>query len=297
MLDYKLKVFFTVANRLSFSKAAEELHITQPAVTRHIKQIEEHFNQKLFERLGNSIKLTEAGTLFLEHGKTILENYRSLQFDMNALIDETEGILKIAASTTFAQYILPAALSEFHEKFPKVKVLLLNRNTEDVEHAILDKTAELGFTEGQYRNREISYHEFLKDEIVLVVANGHPLFNSRPMSLETLCKEPIVLREEGSGTLEVILDSLQKKGVTMPDLNVDMRLGSSESIKSYLGNKNTVAFLSINTVLRELKSLELGIVDIDGLSMERSLHYIFKHGHQSALSTLFLNFIQHHYNF
>ncbi|MEH6407132.1 MAG: LysR family transcriptional regulator, partial [Leeuwenhoekiella sp.] len=97
MFDYKLKVFYTVASRLSFSKAAEELNITQPAVTRHIQQIENTLSQKLFERQGNRISLTNAGLVLLKHTKVIFDNYKALQFDLNALIDRTEGILKIGA--------------------------------------------------------------------------------------------------------------------------------------------------------------------------------------------------------
>lgn len=296
MFDYKLQVFYSVATRLSFSKAAEELHITQPAVTKHIKNIELHFKQRLFERKGNSINLTPAGITLLQHTKTIFGQYKALQFDMNALIDQTEGVLRIAASTTVAQYVLPEALAKFHKKFPKVSLTLLNANTENVEKAILTDTVELGFIEGYSKNREIAYHPFLKDEIVLVVANGHSLFNRPAMSVKELVDKPLVLREEGSGSLEIILEALQKQSVSLQDLTIEMRLGSSESIKTYLSDKYSMAFLSVNTILKELKSGELGIIDIQDFSIERPFHFIFKQGHQSALSTLFLNFLQHHYN-
>ncbi|WP_062056253.1 LysR family transcriptional regulator [Aquimarina longa] len=296
MFDYKLHVFYTVANRLSFSKAGEELHITQPAVTRHIKQIEEHFNQKLFERQGNSISLTKAGKVLLAHSKEIFEHYKVLQYEMNELINKTEGILRIAASTTVAQYILPEVLAKFHKKHPKVKVTLMNANTESVEQSILDVDVELGFIEGKSKNREISYHPFLKDEIVLVVAKGHPLFNTNSIHLDFLSKMPFVLREEGSGTLETIIEALRKKNIFKTDLNIQMRLGSSESIKSYINDNNSVAFLSINTILKELKSGELGIIDINNFSIERTFYYIFRQGHHSSLSALFLKFLQNHYN-
>lgn len=295
MFDYRLRVFFTVANRLSFSKAAEELHITQPAITRHIKQIENHFGQKLFERKGNSIALTKAGSLLFSHSKRILQGYKELEFDMNALVDRTEGVLRIAASTTVAQYVLPLLLAKFHKQYPKVKVSLISANTEDVENAVLGSDAELGFIEGRSKNRELAYQPFLKDEIVPVVGAGHPLFNANAISLQELKKQPLVLREEGSGTLEIVLQELAKAGIAFHDLNVEMRLGSSVSIKSYLGDDRSMAFLSVNTVLSELKSGELGIVDVTGLSLERDFHYIFKQGHHSALSSLFLDFLRYHY--
>ena len=296
MFDYKLKVFYTVALRLSFSKAAEELRITQPAVTRHIKQIEEHFKQKLFERQGNSICLTGAGEVLLKHAKVISAHFEELQFDMNSLIENTEGTLRIAASTTVAQYILPKLLAKFHQKFPKVKITMINQNTSEVERSILDKTVELGFIEGRSKNREIAYVPFLKDEIVLVVAKGNPVFRKELLSLEELRNLPVVLREHGSGTLQVILESLDKVGIKPEELQTVMNLGSSESIKSFLADGKTVAFLSINTILKELKSGDFFIVDVEGLEIKRDFHYAIQQGHQSALSALFLKFLSHHYN-
>ena len=263
MTPYKLHVFNAVATRMSFSKAAAELHITQPAVTRHIKQLEEHFKQQLFERKGNSIRLTHAGAVLLEHTKIIVGQYKTLEFDMNALIDRTQGVLSIAASTTMAQYILPEALSKFHHKFPNVQVTLISANTQDVEKEVLASSVELGFIEGRSKNREISYHPFMKDEIVLVAAKGHALYNKGAITAEVLDTLPIILREEGSGSLEIIKDALKEAHVPVEKLNVVMRLGSSESIKTYIQDKKSVAFLSINTILKELKTTELGIVDID----------------------------------
>lgn len=281
---------------MSFSKAAEELHITQPAVTRHIKQLEDHFKQKLFERKGNSISLTHAGTVLLEHTKNILEQHKTLEFDMNALIDRTQGVLSIAASTTMAQYILPEALSKFHQKFPKVQLTLISANTQDVEKKVLDSAVELGFIEGNSKNREISYHPFMKDEIVLVAAKGHALFNKGAIAIKDLHNLSLVLREEGSGSLDIIKQALKEAQVPVEKLNVVIRLGSSESMKTYIQDKRSVAFLSINTILKELKTTELGIIDVEGLSINRNFSYIFKQGHQSPLASLFLNFLKHHYN-
>lgn len=296
MFDYKLHIFLTVATRLSFSKAAEELHVTQPAITRHIKQLEDHFDQKLFERKGNSIDLTHAGVILLKHCKELFLLHKTLQFDMNALIVKTEGTLRIAASTTIAQYLLPEVLAKFHKKYPKVKVSLLNANTTRVEKDVLDQNVEVGFIEGVTKNRELAYHNFLKDEIVLVVAKGHPLFNGQAIELGDLKKIPLVLREKGSGTLEFIVEALKKSNIPEDDLDVEMRLGSSESIKSYLKDQESAAFLSINTILDELKAGDLGIVDINDFSISRHFNYIQQQGHHAALSQLFLNFIHFHYN-
>jgi len=296
MFDYKLHVFLTVATRLSFSKAAEDLHITQPAVTRHIKQLEQHFKQKLFERKGNSIELTHTGHVLAKHSKTIKSLHEALQFDMNALIDKTAGELRIAASTTIAQYVLPRILADFRKKYPKVSISLISDNTAIVEQQLLNQNAEIGFIEGQTKNRELAYHKFLDDEIILVVAKGHALYNSKAISTETLRNLPIILREKGSGTLEIIGNALKEIHIPIASLQVEMYLGSSESIKSYLKDQHSVAFLSVNSVLDELAAGDLGVVDIEEFSIERSFNIVFKHGHQSSLSQIFLNFLQLHYN-
>ena len=296
MLDYKLHVFLIVATRLSFSKAADELHITQPAITRHIKHLEDHFHQRLFDRKGNSISLTTAGELLLKHAKELFHFHKEMQFNMNALIDRTEGVLSIAASTTIAQYILPEILAKFHKQFPGVKVELFSANTEVIEHQILNEEAQIGFIEGQAKNRELSYHPFMNDEIVLVIAKGHHLYEEVSITLAHLKKLSLVLREKGSGTLEFIINALKKTQIDVNDLQVDMHLGSSESIKSYLKAKESVAFLSINTVSNELKSGDLRILDIEDFSIKRTFNYIAKQGYKNELAQVFLNFITHHYN-
>ncbi|WP_373056689.1 LysR substrate-binding domain-containing protein [Zunongwangia sp. H14] len=296
MLDYKINIFLTVADRLSFSKAAEELHITQPAVSRHIKQLEDHFNQKLFERQGNRIALTKAGTLLLNYTKKIFILHGELEFDMNALVDKTGGVLKIAASTTLAQYILPGALANLRKKYPQIEVILTSANTEKVEQQVLKQNAEIGIIEGFSKNRELSYQKFLRDEIVLVVSKNHPLFNNPPIPLVKLKELPLVLREKGSGTLEFIMKRLKENGFSPEQLNIEMRLGSSESIKSYLKEGNCAAFLSINSVLDELKFGSLGIVDIDSFQIDRHFHFIQKMGNHSSLAQLFIDFMTRRYN-
>ncbi|MCF8714345.1 LysR family transcriptional regulator [Joostella atrarenae] len=296
MLAYKLHIFNTVAMRLSFSKAAEELHITQPAVTRHIKQLESHFKQKLFERKGNSIELTKAGNLLLVHVKELLKLHRALEFDMNALNDNTEGRLQIGASTTIAQYVLPEVLAGFHKMYPKTKVTLINGNTEAIEQKVLDQTVEIGCIEGHSKNRQLSYHSFLKDEIVFVVAKGHSLYNKSEITLNEVKTQPLIIRERGSGTLEFILKALEEKGVFEKDLTIEMQLGSPESIKSYIKDKRSVAFMSVNTILDELSNGSLRIIDIRDFYIKRNFSYIVKQGNQSSLSQLFINYLENHYN-
>jgi LysR family transcriptional regulator, transcriptional activator of the cysJI operon len=296
MFDFRLKVFNTVAKRLNFTKAAEELYISQPAITKHIQEIESNYKIKLFERNGTKIKLTQAGETLLQYTEQLFSIYRNLEFELNNLAQRHRGILRIGASTTVAQYVLPPVLATFHEKFEEIKVRLINNNTEQIEHSLQQNDIDLGIIEGQSKNSLFKYTEFVKDELVLVSSTKNPLAKRQTIEPEELLKIPLLLREPGSGTLEVIAHSLKPLGIKISQLQVEMQLGSSESIKSYLLNSNALAFLSIHSILKELRHNEYCIIDVTGLNMERYFYFIQKHGEAEALPELFMRFASH-YNF
>lgn len=295
-MDFRLKVFFTVANRLSFTKAAAELFITQPAVSKHIQELEEQYKIKLFDRNGSKISLTKAGELLLNHTKNIFEIYREIDFDLSTLINQQQGTLRLGASTTISHYIIPPLLARFHQKLKDIKVSLLNGNTEQIEKALLNKEIEIGIVEGQSKNQSIKYSEFLKDELVLVCNNSNPLKNKEQITLEELKTLRFITREQGSGTLEVIEHTLKPFGINLSQLTIEMQLGSTESIKSYLMNSDCVAFISIHAIEKELKNNELVILDIDNFVIERFFYIISLKGKVDALSELFIKNIASHYN-
>ena len=295
-MDFRLKVFFTVANRLSFTKAAKELFITQPAVSKHIQELEEQYKIKFFERNGSKISLTNAGELLLNHTKNIFEVYREIDFDMSALINQQRGLLRLGASTTISQYIIPPLLARFHQKLQEIKVNLLNGNTEQIEKALLNKEIEIGIVEGQSKNQSIKYTEFLKDELVLVCNSKNPLNNKERVNQEDLKSMRFVMREQGSGTLEVIEYALKPFEINLSQLTIEMQLGSTESIKSYLMNSDCVAFISFHAIEKELKNNELVILDIDNLVLERFFYIITLQGKNDALSELFIQNMANYYN-
>ena len=295
-MDFRLKVFFTVATRLSFTKAATELFITQPAVSKHIQELEEEYKVKLFDRTGSKISLTQAGEQLVKQAKSIFEIYREIDFEMSALIKEQRGVLRLGASTTISQYIIPPLLARFHQEMQGVKVILRNGNTEQIENALLNKEIETGIVEGQSKNKAIKYTPFLKDELVLVCNSSNPLVNKGEITKEDLLELRFLMREPGSGTLEVIEHALKPLKIKMSDLIVEMQLGSTESIKSYLMNSNCVAFVSIHAIEKELKNKELMIIDVDNLIIERYFYIISLQGKTNALSDLFIKNISKHYN-
>jgi DNA-binding transcriptional LysR family regulator len=296
MFDFRLQVFNAVAKRLNFTKAAEELFITQPAVTKHIQEIENHFKVKLFERNGTKIKLTPAGETLLQYTDQLFAVYRNLEFELNTFTQQHTGKLRIGASTTVAQYVLPPVLAAFHKKFNNIKVTLTINNTEQIEQALQNKNIDLGIIEGQSKNNLFKYTEFVKDELVLVANINHPLAKKDMIKPEELLKIPLLLREPGSGTLEVLGHALKPLGIKISQLQNEMQLGSTESMKLYLLNSNAMAFLSVHSILNELQNKECCIIDVKGLTIERHFFFIQQHGQADALPDLFMKFARH-YNF
>jgi DNA-binding transcriptional LysR family regulator len=292
MSDFRLQVFYTVARRLSFTKAAAELFITQPAVTKHIHELEEQYKARLFERNGNRIHLTPAGELLLAHAEKVDLLYRDVAFEINALSERKHGLLQLGASTTVSQYIVAPLLAKFRTKFPDVQLSLVTANTEQIEKALLAKEIEIGIIEGYSKNKEISYEPFLKDELVLVCSSRHPLANRDSLKIEELKNISFVLREQGSGTLEVIENALKQVGINPASLQVEIRLGNTESIKSYLLNAPCMSFISVHAVADEVKKGGLKIIDVDGLSIERSFYIITLQGKIAGLAGLFFQFVK-----
>ncbi|AGA77475.1 LysR family transcriptional regulator [Echinicola vietnamensis] len=294
MFDFRLQVFHTVAKRLNFTKAAEELYISQPAVTKHIRQIELHYQVKLFDRQGSKISLTPAGETLFEHAEQIFAIYRDLEFELNHFTKDHRGELRIGASTTIAQYVLPPILAAFHEKFSDIRLSLSTDNTEQIGKALDQGEIDLGIIEGQTKQSQFKYTEFTKDEILLIARADHPLAKKESLSIPELLKIPLLLREPGSGTLEVIAHALKPLGVKLGQLQKEMQLGSTESIKGYLMNSNAMAFLSVFTVLEELHSKKFTVIDIDQLSIERSFLFIQPHGAKEGIADLFMKFAHRH---
>lgn len=290
MFDFRLQVFYTVANRLSFTKAAEELYITQPAVTKHIHELEAHFKLQLFERNGNKIQLTPAGKTLLQHTESLFSIYRNIEFDMNNLAGKHNGKLRVGASTTVAQYVIPPILASFRQKFKDIAVTLTSGNTEQIEKALLTNEIDIGMIEGQSKNKSIQYTTFLKDEIVLVCNTSHPFARKESLKPEELKTIPLLLREPGSGTLAVITHALKSVQLKLSQLTIEMQLDSTESIKSFLLHSPCMAFISRQAIHKELRNNEFRIIDVKGLHIERFFYIIQPHGQNPALPELLARF-------
>ena len=233
MSDFRLRVFSSVAKNLSFTKASQELFISQSAITKHIQELETMYQTRLFERMGNKILLTDAGRLLLEHCEKILEDYGRLEYEMNLLRNEHTGELRLGASTTIAQYVLPPLLARFIEKFPQVSLSLFSGNSSEVEKALQEHRIDLALVEGNTRQPNLKYTPFLQDELVAIVHTHSKWMDYDEITLDELKEVPLVLRERGSGTLDVLITALHKHNIKLSDLTIRMHLGSTERLNYF----------------------------------------------------------------
>lgn len=297
MSDFRLKVFQSVAKNLSFTKASQELFVSQPAITKHIRELESCYQVRLFNRQGSKISLTDAGELLLKHCEKILEDYKQLEYEMHLQHNECMGELKLGASTTIAQYVLPLLLGRFIAKFPHVDLSLMSGNSREVETALQENRIVLGFVEGIFRLPNLKYTLFLKDELVAVVPVHSRLKLPDEITPECLTDIPLVLRERGSGTLDVFERALLHHNLKLSSLNVLMYLGSTESIKLFIENTDCMGIVSIRSVHKELAAGVLRVIDIKGMPMQREFNFVQLQGQEGGLSSVFMRFASHHVPF
>jgi LysR family transcriptional regulator, transcriptional activator of the cysJI operon len=296
VFDFRLKVFYTVAQKLSFTKAATELFITQPAVTKHIHELEQQLGVRLFKRSGNSISITPAGEVLIRYAEKIFSTYAALEAELAQFNHQAGGSLRIGASTTIAQTILPKVLALFKKAYPAVSFTFTQGNTNFITQQVIGEKIDLAIVEGSSHYPQVSYAPFAKDEIVLVAKANSKLAKRGEITPKQLPDIPLVLREEGSGTLDVIFKALHDVGINPKDLTVETHLESSSSIKQYLLYAEAAAFLSIQSVKNELRYNELAIIDIKGVDIFRTFQFIQLQGQQSSLIDLFKRFCLSHYN-
>jgi len=289
-MDFRLEVFVSVAHHLNFTRAADELHISQPAISRHISEMESAYKVQLFERQGGKVRLTAAGEIFLRHAEAIMADYRALQLEMNLLTDNFVGELRVGASTTIAQYIAPPLIAKFIGMFPEVRLQVASGNTEQIEQALEEHRIDIGLIEGSHRKPSLKYTPFQKDELVLVTSARNKTADE--VSVEELALLPLVLREAGSGTLEVIEQALALHGKKISQMNVLLHLGSTESIKLFLENSPSVfAIVSIAAVTRELMGNILKVIEVAGLDLEREFAFVARQGAHSDIQERFMRFL------
>ena len=284
MDEFRLRVFVTAARTLSFSKCAAALNITQPAVSRHIGEMEARYGMPLFTRGTSGVALTKAGGLLLSHAEGLLSAYQKMDYDMELLSQTSQGRLSIGASTTIAMYLLPPVLASFMELSGGVEVSMLSGNSRD-------GTVDIGFVENASRRPWLHYEPLMADELVLVAGTQGRYGALEAVTPDELRGLPLVLREKGSGTREIIERALSRCGLSIGDLNVVIELSSTEAIKSFVRSSDTLAIVSVIALHRELADGSLRIVDIDGIDMPREFATAVRPGEFSGLNARFHGFV------
>jgi DNA-binding transcriptional LysR family regulator len=263
MADRRLQVFHTVARLLSFTKAAESLHMTQPAVTFQVRQLEEYFNTRLFDRTHNRISLTEAGKRVYEFSDRIFVLYAEMENAVRDMTGEISGVLIIGASTTIAEYMLPSLLGDFKKKYPDIKVHLKVSNSDGIVSMVENNDIDLGVVEAPVMNKNLVMEECRKDRLVAIVPPQHPLAAKQRVKLRDLLGDAYIAREEGSGTREVIQEYLSDLGMHASDLHVSMELGSPEAIKGAVEAGMGISIAPEVTIQKELQLGTLVALELD----------------------------------
>jgi DNA-binding transcriptional LysR family regulator len=253
MADRRLQVFHSVAKQLSFTKAAEQLFMTQPAVTFQVKQLEEHFNTRLFERKRGRIALTPAGQLVMGYAEKILALSNELDIRVGELTGEVSGPLLLGASMTIAEFILPRILGEFKALHPQVQTQMTVANSETIENRVAELSLDVGLVESPSHLPNVVTEVCCDDELVVICAPAHKLANNLGVTPQEVLMEPIISRESGSGTREFADHYFRECSVAPDDLNIVMELGSPEAIKGVVETGLGVAIMSRATVAKELR--------------------------------------------
>jgi len=273
MADRRLHVFYSVARLLSFTKAADTLHMTQPAVTFQVRQLEEYFNTRLFDRTHNKISLTEAGERVYHYAEKIFQLYDEMENSVRELTGEISGVLILGASTTVAEYMLPALLGDFKAKYPDVNIRLKVSNTDGIVSMVENNVIDLGVVEAPVLNKNLAVEECRTDRLVAITPPGHELAKHDSVPVKAILDFPFICREEGSGTREVINDYFRQSGVDPAQLNVIMELGSLEAIKGAVEAGIGVSIVSRATLAKEVALGSLEVLELD-TPLERPFSFV-----------------------
>ena len=237
--------------------------MTQPAVTFQIRALEDYFNIKLFRRTGNKIALTRAGEEVSTYAEQILDLYNEMDCAVRNRSGRNIGVLLIGASTTIGEYKIPKLLGEFQKNFSDGKLRLKVSNTVSIVHMLDTNDIDIGIVEGPVNNKNLMAKVCWRDQIMVICPPNHALASARSIKIDQVLPYPIIIREEGSGTREVISDYMEQHGLGLGDLQTTMELGSPESIKSVVKAGLGISFISETTLEKELKLGSLRAIPLD----------------------------------
>ncbi len=295
IISFRLKVFWSVAKNLSFTQAAQELFISQPAISKHIQELELEKGLRFFNRGKNQISLTQAGKRLYAYTEEILSAYRRLEAELEAFRSPAQQQLRLGAGTTMAQYMIPGILSQFRQHNAQHHFSLFNGTSDQVIHKVLQAELDLGIVETKdTRHKKLCYEPYLKEEVV-AVANAHHLQNFyEPMELKELLNFPLLIRSQGSGTRDILLQALKMQHIPLEALSIRMEFESAESLKNFLLSDDGVGFLPEHAVQKEVESGQLKRIHIKSLRLIRHYSFVYRKDLGKGLSQAFMAFAREH---
>lgn len=290
MADRRLQVFHAVAKHLSFTRAADALFMTQPAVTFQIKQLEEQYRTRLFERRHGGISLTPAGELVLSYAERILALSDEMEIRLGEMTGEMRGPLLVGASTTIAEFMLPRVLGEFNALYPQVRARLIVANSESIEGRVAEHTLDIGLIEVPAKLSGLSSQICCEDELRVICAPDYPLAGMKSVSPKVLSEYEFISREPGSGTREITDAYFRSHKIQPEDLKMQMELGSPEALKGVVSTGLGFAIVSRAVVEKETQLGELVAIPLNPV-LKRSLYLVFPQDRfLSRLSATFIDF-------
>jgi DNA-binding transcriptional LysR family regulator len=289
-----LETFCRVADLKSFSKAADDLFVTQPTVSGHILSLEQSLFLRLFDRTSREVRLTKSGEVFHDYASKILSLRKDL---INALSEFSQGIrgeLSLGTSTIPGEYLLPRLIGDFRKEHPSFIISLKIADTKEVIQYVLQDHVEFGIIGAKLNHPSLYYEKYEEDEIIVVAPADHPLTRKKRVNLDELLKEPWIIREEGSGTQMAVEKALRRKGKSLKQFNVVMEMGSTSSVKEGVRAKLGLAFISGRATEGEILQGSFSRIDVEGFELISRQIYIVSHRRRtlSPMGMEFLRFLK-----
>ncbi len=289
-MDQHLNVFITVVERQNFSRAAEELLMTQPAVSQYIRTFEENIGARLLERTSKYVRLTKAGEIVYHHGKEIIGLYTRMQTLVDDLINHASGTLSIGASFTFGEYVLPHIIAQMLENNPAIEPTVTIGNTKEIANYMMHHHLDVGIIEGKFKNeQQMHVEDFAEDYMVVVASPKHSLSKTNePIKVGHLEEERWILREIGSGTREAAELVFEQHHI-LPKHT--MSFGSTQAIKEAVRAGLGVSLLSRWTIQKELRNGDLKIIPVDSLPFKRKFSIVTASPYQTKAQQVFIELL------
>jgi DNA-binding transcriptional LysR family regulator len=269
---YDLVIFLEAAECGNYSETGRNLHLSQPAISQKIENLEKHFGTKLFVRDGRKMRLTESGQTLKPMAKELIISARRLDETMVSLQGEVVGEMTLGCSTASGKYLLPGLIASFRKNYPLVRINVQVTSRSTVIEKLLSGDYAMGVSSKKIPHRDLEYQEFFRDDVILIVPSGHRWASCSRIHFDEILEEPIILREEAAGTRDVLINSLLEHGISPDMLNVAMELGNAEAIEMAVEQGIGIAFISRLAAARGLELGYIADVDVEGMKLTRDIY-------------------------